>query len=167
MEFDMLPLLDLFTVVVAQAPNGDVTPTWAYILIGLGMTFGGAAIALLGKLLGKLTDYLATKTGLHFLAEVDEVLMGVVNTVYQDQVEPWKRASADGKLTKVERENAKEIAIASLKKSFSLDALEGLFDAAGEDLHQALGHRVERAVSAAKNSGKAARAGDQVGPTDE
>ena len=148
----------------ADLPGPDAVPVWAYVLIGVGMTFGGALIALLKIGLGKLTDYLADKTGLLFLTKVDEMLLGIVTAVYQDQVEGWKKASADGKLTKAECELAKATAISSLKRAFKVEELEDLFDVAADDLNEAIGHRVELAKTKAQNAGKAARAGAPANP---
>lgn len=147
----------------ADLPDPNTTPPWLYVTIGLVMTFGGSLIVLFGKGLGLLTDYVADVTGLAFIRKVDELLVGIAATVYQDQVEPWKAASADGKLSSEERKLAQDTAIASLKKSVSLDRLQDTFAAVGEDLHAALGSRVDLAVDRAKNSGKLARSGGKPG----
>jgi hypothetical protein len=144
------------------APDPDVTPGWVSVLIGLASVLGTALLALLKWALGKLFDFFAEKSKLVFLAQIDEVLMGIVTDLYNTQVEHWKNANEDGKLSDAEKARAKDLAVESLKAVFDPEKLEALFNAAGGDLDKALGARVELAKTAAQNAGKAAR---KVDPT--
>lgn len=144
--------------VFAQAvpADPDATPGWASFLITLAGIVGAALLALMKWALSKLFDYLAAKSKLIWLAQVDEYLMAIVTDLYETQITHWKKANADGKLTKEEKEHAKLLAIESLKRAFDPDLLDKLFGDGDEQLAN-IGKRVELIKTRAQNAGKAAR----------
>ncbi len=128
---------------------------WMQLIIGAAGTFGTVLLAQLGRLLNKLFNYFAHKSNLAFLANVDEYIMGVVTEVYNAEVKHAKKASADGKWTKEEKARFASIPLEKAKQHFSVKKLTQL---AGAGVNEFLASRVEKAVTIAKNTGKAARA---------
>jgi hypothetical protein len=149
-------MLVLLLSLVAQAPAADPTeiPWWGQLLITAGSAFGSLLLALGARYLGKLTSYLAEKTKLGFIANVDEVLMGVVTDLYNTQVEHWKAAAKDGKLTDQEKAQAKALALAWAKRLLDWEHVEAVFGKA--DAEDALKQRIELAVTKAQLAGSAA-----------
>ena len=161
----LLAILIVTTPMAAHAATDpDATPGWVTVMITLAGIFGTAILALLKWGLSKLTDYLASKSKLVFLAQLDEYLMGIVTHLYETQITHWKAANADRKLTEVEKENAKHLAIISLKRMVDPELLEQLFGTDTVDQDVGIQQRVELAKTRAENAGKAAR-GLPVFPT--
>lgn len=144
---------------IAVGADGVAVPWWGQLLIVLAGGAGSSILALLGRALGKLFDYLAQKTRIAKLAEVDEAIMGFCSEVYQDGVAQAKAASADGRLTKDEIDRFAAIPIEKAKKLFGTSWLGKLL---GDSVDAYLRSRVERSVVALKTSGKAASSGEKI-----
>ena len=136
------------TTLLQEADGG-----WQSVLIGLAGVAGTALLGLLAKLFGKGMDYLSKKSKLAFLANVDEIIMGFVVKLYNEEVKHLKASYADGKLTKEERKRFLKIVVEQAKDHFGVKTLGQLF---GKNLDTAIESRVEKAVTVAKNAGKAA-----------
>lgn len=155
-------VLTLLIVGTAGAAEGEGEPMawWVQALIALASAFGTALLGLLGRLLNKAFDYLAQKSKLAFLGEVDEFLMGYVTLLYNTEVEHAKKAAADGKLTDEEKKRFSAIPVERAKEYFGWDRLSKVLGAGAEDL---LASRVEKAKTVATNAGKAARVANPTG----
>lgn len=143
---------------VSTAADIEV-PWWGQLLIVLAGGAGSSLIGLAGRALNKLFDYLAQKTRIAKLAEVDEAIMGFAADVYQGEVAHAKAASADGKLSPDEIARFKVIPIEKAKEHFGVSWLGKLL---GDTVDSYLASRVERAVVQLKTSGKAAASGDKI-----
>ena len=128
-------------------------PWWGQALVAVAGVAGSAFFAFLGKVLGKAFDYLAQKSKLAFVANVDEIIMGFVIKLYNAEVEHVKAAAADGKLTKEEKKRFASIVSEQAKEHFGLKTLGQVF---GSQVTEVLESRVEKAVTIAQNAGKAA-----------
>jgi hypothetical protein len=157
-------VVTLLIVGTANAADAEGTPIpwWGQALIALASTFGTALLGLLGRLLNQAFKYLAEKTRLAFLGEVDEFIMGYVTLLYNTEVEAAKDAAADGKLTEEEKQKFAAIPVELAKEHFGWNKLSKALGAGAEGW---MASRVERGVTVAKNSGKAARASAPVNPT--
>jgi hypothetical protein len=122
-------------------------PWYAQVLITLAGAAGTALIGLAARALGKLFDYLAAKTRIAKLAEVDELIMGYVSETYQAEVKQLKAAAEDGKLSPEEVERLQRIPIEKLKEQLGVGQLAKLL---GDGFEAYLKSRVERAVIAHK-----------------
>lgn len=145
----------------ALKPGEQPFPWWAQLIVTALGALGTFALGMLAKYLGKLTDWVAEKTSLAFLRNVDEIVMGVVIDLYNTQVETWKAASADGKLTPAEVSKAKALAFGSARALVDWDQWGAMF---GVSSDIALETRIERAVTVAKNTARAAK-GPRVDPS--
>lgn len=126
------------------AETGVPIPWWAQILIGLSGTIGAGLLALLGKVLAMLFDWLAMKAKFARLAVVDDHLMTGIGHVWQVAVKAAKEAATDGKLTTGEKERFKAQVLAALKLELGIQFLSKTMDGfSGEALDQALGRRLE------------------------
>ena len=137
---------------------------WESVLITLATALGGVILNYLRKGLNALFDMLAEKTKLTFLANVDEVVMDVVTDLYAVEVEHAKKAAADGKLTAEEREKFKTIAKDRLSSWLGPKGLAKLSEIFSGQSDMVLAAKIEKAVTVAKNAGKAARASDPSKP---
>ncbi len=145
----------------ALAPGEQPFPWWAQLIVTALGALGTFALGMLAKYLGKLTDWAAEKTRLVFLKNVDEIVMGVVIDLYNTQVETWKAAGEDGKLTPAEVARAKSLALNSAKAFIDWERWSSMF---GVSSDIALESRIERAVTVAKNTAKSS-AGPRVDPS--
>lgn len=133
------------------AATGDAIPWYAHVLITLAGAAGTALIGLTARALGKLFDYLAAKTRIAKLAEVDEIIMGYVSQTYQAEVKQLKEAAEDGKLSPEEVERLQRIPVEKLKEQLGIGPLTKLL---GDGFESYLQSRVERAVVAHKVAGQ-------------
>lgn len=141
---------------LALAQDGaSEMPWWGQMLVATAGVVGTALLGFLGRLLNQAFDYLAKKSKLTFLANVDEVVMGYVTKLYNEEIRHVKAAAADGKLTKEEKKRFAKIAVEQAKEHFGYKTLGQVF---GSKVDDALGSRVEKAVTIAKNAGKAVKA---------
>jgi hypothetical protein len=132
-------------------------PWWHMLLVDVLIGLGAVAMGLLGRALTVVFDWLAERTKLSFLARVDDAAMDIVTDLYAKEVEHAKKAKADRKLTKEEREKFASIAAVSLKSwlgTKGLAQLGKIFSGSAEDAIKA---KIEKAVAVSKNAGKLAR----------
>lgn len=136
-----------------EAAAGTAVPWWVQALLGVAGLFGTAVMGLAGKYFSRLTDHLAQEWNISFIANVDEVVTGIVVDLFNTQVKHWKAAASDGKLTDKEKERAKGLALDWAKRLLDWKHVEKLF---GGSADEAIGHRIELAVTKAKLAGKTA-----------
>lgn len=152
----MLTLIAVVGALSALAATGDTDVAWwGQALIALASAGGAVLLGFLGRLLNKGFDYLAQKTRISSLAEVDETIMGYVTEVYNSEVKYLKAAAKDGKLSPEEKVQLAKIPVEKAKEHFGVSMLTKL---AGSAFESFLASRTENAVTLAKNAGKAARA---------
>lgn len=129
-------------------------PAWVQILIAVGGTLGTALIALLGKVLDRWADTIAERHKLAFISRIDDHVMGYVTDLFNTEIEALKAAAEDGKLTKEEKDRLKRTVVEVTKRHIGIGALSKVF---GANVDTELGARVEKAVTVAKNAGKAVK----------
>lgn len=143
----MLTQLVPHLVLAADAAKDIALPAWAQAAIAIGGLLATALGAALGRALHaaltQLFAFLAQKTKIAKLAELDGVVYGFVAEVAQAEVAAAKEAAADGKITPEEAAKFKQIAIDKVKEHFGLAHLADLL---GDQLESYLGSRVEKAV---------------------
>lgn len=154
-------VMAISVIAFGQDGSADAVKPWESFLIDIFAGGGTILLGGIGWLLKKLFDFLAEKTKVGLLAQVDDYLLGIVTHLYNSQIEHWKTAKSDGKLTRAERDEAARLAIESAKQFFDLDQLSKLF---GQNVDSGIAQRVELAVTRAKNAGAAAK-GPAANPT--
>ena len=106
--------------------------------------------ALLRDKLGAWADWLATKTRIAKLANLDEMLWGFLHETGSELQVALKDVLADGKITKEERQRLVGIVVLKAKSHFGLDWLKGFVADVGSDaLDSFLRARTEREMDAA------------------
>jgi hypothetical protein len=127
------------------------SPWWHGLLVDLVLAFGALILGMIAKLLTRLFDYLAEKTGWAFVSRVDDLMMEVANDIYQAEIQPLKKAREDGKVTREELASFKRTAIERAKTYLGakgIAKLGSLVNGAGVDA--VLGAKLEKAVKSAK-----------------
>lgn len=165
----MAPLISLSLILflpftaMAQAAAEPTSEPFNWVPLVLGLV--SAAVALVGVFSGwkwlrakinTLFDYLAVKTKLGFLANVDEVLVGFATDLYQSEIKLLKAEGKWGPET-----GAKMLAKLKQKAKdhFGFGMLEGLSGSGSTaDVDSFLSSRAEVAVKEAKVRGAMAKA---------
>lgn len=157
--------LPLIVLAADEAVGGAPQPVWWHrLLVDLVLGFGVAILGLLAKLLTSLFDFIAEKSGWAFLARVDDLMMEIVNDIYQAEIQPLKAAKADGVVTADELAKFKDVAIDRARSYLGMKGIKklaGMVNGAG--LNEVLGAKVERAVKASKVLGTAGK-GSRLDP---
>lgn len=159
-----MEIATLYSLILAQAET-DVT-WWQQALIALAGTAGTAVLGALAWAMRRLFDWLSEKTKLEFLSRVDDLALDVVTELWNSEVRHLKAAAADGKWTSGEKKKIAKLAVTTLKSYLGergMKKLAWVVTGDGSTIHKLLRSKIEKAVTTAKNAGKAARGGAPSG----
>ncbi len=147
-----------------DVPWLPIVVTVVSLVVVFGTTFG--LWSWVRRKVNELGDYAAEKTGIQFLAHVDEVLVGFAVDLYETEIKAAKEAAEDGKLTPEEKARFKDILINKAKQHFGISRLASMVSTgAPADIDAALRARAEVAVLEAKARGAAAKAVKPLDPS--
>jgi len=138
------------------APAAD--PLWVQVLIGLFITAGGTVLSGLAWVLKRLFDWLAEKTKWTFMSRIDDLALVIVTDIYNRTVKKLK-TDQGGKLTEAQKATYWLEAKNSLRQWITPKGIARAVAILGgnDAADKYLGAVVNKAVTVAKNAGKAAR----------
>lgn len=102
----------------AAGVTSDDIPLWGQILIAIAAPLGTIVLGLLGKVLAQLGEYVAQRSKMAWVAQVDDFIMNVISELWRTEVKALKAAAVDGKLTSSEKSAMKRAAMDSVYKQF-------------------------------------------------
>lgn len=150
-------------LVLGQAAAEVPTPWWIYAITGGVTILGGLGVWSLARgKLGALFDWLAHKTHLGFLSNVDEVLVGFAKDLYHSEIRVMK---ASGRWDKATQQHMLGILVKKAKQHFGLGALMKITAGEGDEgVDDYLRSRAHVAVSEAKARGRVAKGATPKNP---